>query len=404
MGKSALSGLKVVEYGDFMASQCGKLLGDMGAEVIKVEDPEGDKLREYGPFPDDVPDKEKSGLFLFLNSSKLGVTLNLKAKTGKELLGKLLETSDVFVHDKSPAVARRLGLSYRKLSAINPRLIVTAITPFGSTGPYRDYKGFDLNILAAGGGMTSGDPNREPLKHACQQGFIQAGVHAASATLVAVLARNLTGRGQQVDISAASIWFLFQGLPDVPAYFQGRVARRSGFRRANQVYPFQLSPVKDGYMLMIAIRGYQWKRFLEIVGGGEVPEWYANDPRFTDRFEMGRKYADEIDERLAPWLMSHTKEEIFSLCREAHVPFAPVYTVAEEVNQPHLNERGVFVEVEHPAGGKLKFPGRPFLMSDTPWRMQRPAPMLGEHNEQIYCDRLKYSRDELVALHRSGTI
>ncbi|MBI2907236.1 MAG: CoA transferase [Chloroflexi bacterium] len=399
MAESALSGLKVVEYGGFMASQCGKLLGDMGAEVIKVEEPQGDRLREYGPFPGDIPNQEASGLFLFLNTSKLGVTLDLRPETGKEILGKLLAEADVFVHDKSPAAARRLGLGYRKLSAINRRLIVTAITPFGATGPYKDYKGYDLNILAAGGGMNSGDPDREPLKHANQQGFIQGGLHAASATLAAVLARELTGRGQIVDISAAAVWFLFQGIMDVPAYFQGRVARRSGFRRANMVYPFQLSQVKDGYMLMIAIRGYQWKRFLEMVGGGQVPDWYASDPRFTDRFEMGRKYADELDERLAPWLMSHTKEKIFALCREGHVPFAPVYTVAEEVDHPHLNQRGFFTEVEG-----LQMPGRPFLMSGTPWRMQRPAPALGEHNEQVYCERLGYSKAELAALRQAGTI
>ena len=245
MRKSALSGLKVVEHGGFMAAQCGKLLADMGAEVIKVEAPQGDELRDYGPFPNDLPHKEKSGLFMFLNMNKLGVTLNLETKTGKEILHRLLKESDVLVHDRQPARAKKLGLAYVEASKINPRLVVTAITPYGSAGPYKDYKGYDLNILAAGGGMNSGYPDREPLKHPCSQGYIQGGIHGAAATMAALLARNLTGKGQQVDISAASVWPFFMGIADVPAYFQGKTARRSGFRRANMVYPFELSPVKD---------------------------------------------------------------------------------------------------------------------------------------------------------------
>jgi crotonobetainyl-CoA:carnitine CoA-transferase CaiB-like acyl-CoA transferase len=155
---------------------------------------------------------------------------------------------------------------------------------------------------------------------------------------------------------------------------------------------------------MIAIQGYQWKRFLELIGDGEVPDWYANDPRFKDRREISLKYADEMDALLAPWLMSHTKEEIYSLCREKRIPFAPVKNIKEVVNDPHLKVREYFVEVEHPATGSLKYPGAPYKLSETAWKVDKPAPLLGEHNEKVYCQRLGYSTEELSKLRRGGII
>ena len=157
-------------------------------------------------------------------------------------------------------------------------------------------------------------------------------------------------------------------------------------------------------MSMIAIQGYQWKKFLELVGNGEVPQWYSKDPRFQDRFAIGRQYADEMDALLAPWLMSHTREEIFTACRERRIPFCPVKTTEEVVKDPHLNERGYFVEIERAETGAIKYPGPPFRLYETPWCIRRPAPLLGEHNEEIYCGRLGYSKEELTQLRRGGVI
>jgi len=155
---------------------------------------------------------------------------------------------------------------------------------------------------------------------------------------------------------------------------------------------------------MIAGRGSQWKRFLQIVGEGDVPEWYAKDPRFKDRLQMSWKYADELDRLLAPWLMAHTKEEIFQLCQEKRIPFTPVRNIKEVVEERHLKEREYFVDIDHPETGVLKYPGAPYKFSETPWRINRPAPLLGQHNEEIYCKRLGYSRRDLVQMRGAGTI
>lgn len=157
-------------------------------------------------------------------------------------------------------------------------------------------------------------------------------------------------------------------------------------------------------MWMAAIQGYQWKCFLEIMGDGEVPEWYRDDPRFKDRSVAGRDYADELDALLAPWLMSHSKEEIFNACRKKRVPFAPVRDVGEVVNDPHLNARDFFQELEHPEAGRLKYPGPPYRFSQTPWSLSRPAPLLGEHNKEIYCNRLGYTKEDLTQFRRAGVI
>ena len=174
--------------------------------------------------------------------------------------------------------------------------------------------------------------------------------------------------------------------------------------RSPAAYPYAVLPCKDGYMWMIAIQGHEWKRFLDVLGGGKPPDWYENDPRFKDRLKAGREYADELDARLAPWLMSHTKQEIFQLCRDNHIPFAPVNDIDEVVNNVHLNARGFFVELEHPEAGRLKYPGEPQKFSRTPWSLRSAAPTLGQHNEEVFCGRLGVPKQELAMLRAGGVI
>jgi crotonobetainyl-CoA:carnitine CoA-transferase CaiB-like acyl-CoA transferase len=155
---------------------------------------------------------------------------------------------------------------------------------------------------------------------------------------------------------------------------------------------------------MIALRGSEWKRFLEIVGNGNVPEWYSSDERFQDRLKAGQQYADILDNLLAPWLMSHTKEEIFTRCREEHVPFTPVRNMDEVVNCEHLNQRGYFEEIEYPGEKRFKCPGPPIRFSRSPWQMDKPAPSLSEHNDKVYCEGLGYSKEQLVQLRNMDVI
>ena len=407
MDEKALSGLKVLEYADFIAGPyCGKLLADLGAEVIKVEKPDiGDDSRRHGPFPQDIPHPEKSGLFLYLNANKLGITLDVETGTGANILKELLRETDIFIEDKPPATTERLGLSYPNIRKVNPHAIMVSLTPFGQSGPYRDYKGHAINCSALGGqSVCAGEPGREPLTPPLSLGHYQSGAAGAAAAMAAVFTREATGEGQHIDISEAQVWATLHTGNQESAFVMHGMKRMRWGHRTPGVYPYTILPCKDGFVSMIAIQGYQWKRFLELIGDGEVPGWYSNEPRFQDRREISLKYADEMDGLLAPWLTAHTKEEIHHLCLEKRIPFSPVKNIKEVVNDKHLEVREYFVEIDHPAAGKLKYPGAPCKFSETPWRMERPAPLLGEHNEEIYCHRLGYPREELVQLHRGGII
>lgn len=404
MAKQALAGLKVVEWGNFVsAPYCAKLMADYGAEVIKIEEPlVGDEARHHGPFLHDIPHPERSGLFLYLNTNKLGITLNVKSATGKEIFKRLVKDADILVENNPPKVVEELGLDYATLSKINPRLVMTSITAYGQTGPYRDYKAYDLNCSAAGGlSCGIGHPGRAPLVLPLSQCDCQGALGGACASLLAIVARDVTGRGQHADVSEAEVAATLQVGTYVPQYiFYGVVGVRTGHRGGLGRYPTGILPCKDGYVCITAPRVDQWIRFTELMGS---PEWTKN-PRYRDRRAMQEEYPDEADALLAPWLMSHTKADIFDSGQAMRIPLTPVNTIAEVVNDSQLNTRGFFVEFDRAEVGTLKYPGAPYKMSKTPWQIQRPAPLLGEHNEEIYCGRLGYTREELARLRRAGVI
>lgn len=403
----ALAGLKVLELGDFIsASYCTKLMADLGAEVIKIERPKvGDEARRHRPFKDNVPHPEGSGLFCYLNNNKRGITLDIESVKGKEILEDLLAASDVFVHNYPPPIMKKLDLQYERLRSINSMLIMTSITPYGQTGCYHNYKGYAINAAALGGiSYVTGEPEREPITPPLSLGHYQSGVAGAVGTMFAVLARESLRRGQHVDISEADFWITNYTGHLAHAYvFDGRKKMRTGHRTPG-LYPFTILPCKDGFVNLIAIRGYQWKKFIELVGNGETPEWYVRDPRWKDRRSFSKENADEMDEILASWLMAHTKEEIFSLCQKNHIPFAPVRDFGEVTEDPHLAERGFFVDINRAEVGTLKYPGAPYKYSKTPWKIDSPSPLLGEHNEYVYCNGLGYSKKVLKQLKSDGVI
>ena len=395
MSNGPLNGIRVVEYGEFISGPfCAGMLGDLGADVIKVEMPQtGDQSRHHGPYPGDEPHPEKSGLFLFLNTNKRGLTLDLEAPGGKEVLYDLLGTADILVENRPPSYMRDLGLDYASLKVRFPRLVVTSITPFGQTGRYRDYKGCDLTNNAAGGfSFGNGHAHREPLTTPVYQASYMAGLAAALASSIAILSRDLTGRGQQVDVAEAQVVAVLLTGYHLPAYiYRGIPGWRSGNRMRLGLFPNCVLPCKDGYICIDCPQMDQYQRFLNLLGD---PQW-VREARYRDRRAMSDRYPEEAEALIAPWFMEHTKEEILSLCLERRIPCVPVRTIDEVAEDTHLGAQGFFEEMDHPEVGTLRYPGAPYRLTATPWRLIRPAPTLGQHNQEVLCGELGYSQDEL---------
>jgi CoA:oxalate CoA-transferase len=229
----------------------------------------------------------------------------------------------------------------------------------------------------------------------------QAGLCAASASLVALLARGHILKGQHIDISEAESWAgVHLGQEVLMSIFQWRVPQRTGNHAVDFPYPNCILPCKDGYVVVGAVEGRQWRKFLELMGD---PEW-AKDARFRDRTAINSLYAEEADSYLVPWLMQRTKEELFCLARDNGLPFAPVKSADEVVRDQHLEFRGFFIDCMHSETGPLTYPGAPYKFSRTPWSIRRLSPLLGEHNEEIYCKRLGYTREQLGELRDKGVI
>jgi CoA:oxalate CoA-transferase len=400
MAETALDGVKVLEYCQMISGPyCGKLLADMGAEVIKVEQPQvGDSARTRGPFLDDDPHPEKSGLFLYLNTNKLGITLDLATATGREVFQRLAEQADILIEDQPPGEMAKLGLGYDSLSAVNPGLILTSITPFGQTGPYRDYKSYHLNLYHVSGHSSfvylppQAGPKPPPVVSGGQVGDYDGGLAAALATLAALLARLTTGQGQHIDISKFEALLAlerveisrFANEPDPPGW-PGMVGG--------------LMACQDGHIVITIPQDHQWQALVELMGN---PDW-AQDEKCRDEFARIR-HRDEIQPRLEEWMAQHTKEEVYHKGQESGVPNGPVRTAAEVAASEQTRQRGFFAQLDHPQAGRLEYPTAAYKMSETPWRGERTAPLLGEHNEEVYCGRLGYSQEQLATMAAEGII
>lgn len=409
MPEKALDGVKVLEYADLISGPyCTKLLSNLGAEVIKVEEPKvGDRSRSVGPFPKDIPDPEKSGLFLYLNANKLGITLNTKTETGLAIFKELAKGVDILVQNRPPQEMEALGLDYPALKEINPRLIMTSITPFGQSGPYRDYKAYDINSQAAGGlAYVNGDPKREPLLTPGGQAGYQAALNATVGTLSALYWREASGLGQQVDISVQEC--IASILGDVISFYSymGMVKPRCTTildLAGLTVWPVDIYECKDGYVSICILEPHQWRSFVDLIGN---PEW-ASDPRLEDRrllfeYAEGQELPD-LGPLIKETLKRYTVDELFHDGQQRRIPITPVNDAQGTLNFPQLNERGFFVEIDHPKAGRLTYPGAPSKFSETPWSLDRPAPLLGEHNEEVY-SRMGWTREDLVKLAEAGII
>lgn len=399
-----LAGLKVLDCGENVsAPYATKLMADLGAEVIKVEPPAiGDVARSRGPYPPEHEgDREQSGLFLALNTNKRGVTIDLVHPEGRALLDRLATWADVLIHNYTPSRARSLGLDYERLSAVNGQLIVTQITTYGATGPKSDWMAHNLNAVAAGGWLYmspgySKSFELPPLKAFGQQGDFQGGAHGAVATMGALFARRGGAPGQLVDVSIQEAVAAALELGFVKWTYREEVAHRCGTMGPSA--PYGILRCKDGLLHFLILEEAHWKNLVEVMG---KPEWTEWDLFKTSADRVNNQ--DVVEMKVEEWLVDHTMDEVFKIAAKARLPIAPVANLDYVLDMDQLKSRGYFQELEHPVAGDLKYAGAPFKLTTKAWQLRRPAPMLGQHNCEIFGE-LGISQDEFVRLEKAGVI
>jgi len=381
MSEAALADLRVVEVAQGVAGPyCTRLFADLGADVVKVEPPQGDISRRNGPFAGDLDDPERSGQFLYLNLNKRSIAIDLEDDADRQLLDELVTTADVLVVDLALAELERLSLDYATLAARHPRLIVTRVSPFGGVGPYRDYAGNAFTSYHAGGlgwgtphNEVTDPPSQPPLAPGGYLADYVAGSAAAAGTMVAVAYRAEYGVGQLVDVSA---------MEAVSNALRGTLGALSSTPdvvplRAKSGFPW-VSPCQDGHVSLSVLRDNWWVLLKQLMG---EPEWAQ-----SELFDTGagrQEHSDLIETLITEWLMQHSKSEIYRGALELGIPGFPVFSIAELLDSTQYRARNFFIDVEHPLMGTVTLPGPPARFSRTPHRITRPAPLLDEHHDEV---------------------
>jgi len=370
-------GLRVVELGSGISAAFGaRLLSDFGAQVIKVEAPTGDEARLAGPFPGDKSDPEKSGLFLYLNYNKRAITLDIETAEGASVLASLLAEADVVIENLG--AGRFASLPFAE-GALPERLIVCSISPYGQDGPKSGYLGSEIGAYASGGMMfITGEAEREPLKQALNQAGHHSGVNAASAILTASFLQRRFGRGQHIDISEQET-MMMTVFPALTTYvYTGGVMRR-GRGNVPRLISSMPMPTKDGWIMpSYAGLGTWWDAFAAFM---EVPE--ATTEEFST--QGGRRQQGAlIDELFGPKFKERPTAEIFHQGQEWGLTLTALQSVADVTESSHLVERDFFVEQDHPVAGRVKMPGPVPRVPGMERQPRRPAPLLGQHNEEIF--------------------
>ena len=391
-----LNGVRVLDLSQNIAgSFCARLLADYGADVIKVEPPAGAALRRQGPFHHDDPHPEKSLLFFVLNVNKLGITLNLQASGGPELLKKLAADADVVVETDKPGYLDSLGIGYDALRQINQRLVLASITPFGQTGPYSQYDGDELQCYAMSTIMSiSGVRDREPLKHGGFQAQYEGGLNGAGATAIALFHQSMTGQGQHIDVSitecVASTMLATQSMY---AYTGGVQARRpaEGTLFGNPM------PCADGWVIGQTGGGATWDTQVDFYGMEEL-----RDPRFSEAAQRTDNGA-EMDALMVEGIKDRGRWELFHEASQKRMLFGLVQTPEDLASCPQLESRGFYREIQHPVMGQVRLPAVLLNMSATPYQLHRTAPLLGQHNAEVYAE-LGLNSQDLTRLRRMDVL
>lgn len=414
-----LEGYRILDLTDQKGHLCGRILGDMGADVVKIEPPGGDASRNIGPFYHDEPDPEKSLNWFFTNANKRGVTLNLRAPEAKEIFKRLVAQVDLIIESFEPKHLEELGLGYASLCEIKPDIVLTSITPFGQSGPYVEYKVTDI-VAAAMGGMVGvfGDEDRAPVRIGVPQAYFLGSQHGAVGSLSALYHREMTGDGQWVDVSMqeAIVFTLTYYLP-IWEHLQ-MVRKRSGadFTRP-RMPPLEdlrtrwMFPCRDGYVCL----AFQGGGGAPVKSSQEMVAW-ANEEGYAQKIKnykwgtwdsgtIEQSQQDLLQDDIAPFLATKTKAELFEGAAKRRILLAPVYTVADLPENPQISFRDYWSEVNHPElNDTLTYPGPSVRVEQCPQQIHRRAPTIGEHNREIYEEELGLSTEQIDLLKVQGVI
>ena len=415
---SLLAPFRVLDLTDEKGFLCGRVLGDFGADVIKIEPPGGDPGRAVGPFYHDITHPEKSLYWMAYNANKRGVTLNIEAAEGREVFNKLVKSADFVIESFKPGRMAKLGLGYEDLRQVNPGIIMTSITSFGQSGPWQDYKGSDIALWALSSYMyVTGDEDRPPVCPSFPQAFLHAGLEAASASLIALHHRQLTGEGQWVDVSAQDALAIvnlqnqqYWNLAKFNPKRAGSSQMLSGVRWSRQK---RLWKCRDGFVIFIISSGH-----MGAPGNKALTEWMTSEglaPEFMqkinwDTFDpQGQELTDEqyrgMIVAISGFFERHTKAELYEEAVQKRIVLYPCNTTEDLMHDAQLKARDFWTEIPHAElGGTLTYPRPCVAFSEAPCDIRRRAPLIGEHNEEVYVGELGYSKEDLARFREKRVI
>jgi formyl-CoA transferase len=398
----ALEGIRVLDLTQYEAGpSCCETLGWLGAEVIKIEPPSGEPARRGIGGAAERPDVDSS-FFCLLNANKKSITLNLKSERGRQMFEGLVKTADIFVENLGPGSVERLGFGYQDVARMNPRIIMASIKGFGSTGPYASYNSFEMIAQAMGGVMSlTGTHDSGPLRVEAGLGDTGSGLHAAIGILAALQQRHATGVGQLIEIAQMDVVVNLARI-HFRDYYNGvnpilRHGNRSPGAAPSNTYRCRPFGPND-YVFIHVANLDMWKAFTKVIGQPELGE----DPSLADRTQRLAR-GEELEAIVEGWTGKRTKHEVMELLGAAGVPCGAVLDSGEVIENEHLRARGMVVDIDHPTRGRMPMLGNPIRMSASPTDVT-PAPLLGQHNAEVYGKVLGYSEEEIASLKRDRVI